>query len=447
MKDKTRLTQIDAAREGILTAEMQKVAQDEGLRPEKILAGIGNGQIVICSNYISSSDKKKVCGVGTGLRTKVNANIGTSRDRINIEEELAKLRACEEAGADAVMDLSTGGDLTDIRKHVIRASTIPVGTVPVYEVLHTACASGKTVADVRPRDFLDAVEKHAQEGVDFVTVHCGLTFDAVLKIKSQGRLNGIVSRGGAFHAQWMVTHQAENPLFDHFDELIAIARKYDIVLSLGDGLRPGALRDATDRGQVQELITLGELQKRAFDAGVQVIIEGPGHVPLDQIEMNMALQKRLCNNAPFYVLGPLVTDVAPGYDHIVSAIGGAVAARYGADFLCYVTPAEHLGLPSADDVREGVIAARIAAHAGDIVKLGERARMWDDRMSEYRQKRDWQGQIRLALDPLKARTYHEQQKAHIEDTCTMCGEYCSYRVSEKTFQDIACGKMIKKVEK
>lgn len=444
MEDKVRLTQIDAARQGIITAEMQKVAVDEGLSVDVIRDGIACGQIVICSNYISSSEKKKVSGVGTGLRTKVNANIGTSRDWIKIDEELDKLRVCEEAGADAVMDLSTGGDLTDIRKRVIAAATIPVGTVPVYEVLHTACAAGKTVADIQARDFLDAVAKHAQEGVDFVTVHCGLTFDAVMKIKNQGRLNGIVSRGGAFHAQWMVTHQAENPLYTYFDELIAIARRYDIVLSLGDGLRPGALRDATDRGQVQELITLGELQKRAFDAGVQVIIEGPGHVPIDQIEMNMALQKRLCNNAPFYVLGPLVTDVAPGYDHIVSAIGGALAARYGADFLCYVTPAEHLGLPTLDDVREGVIAARIAAHAGDIVKLGERARAWDDQISLYRQRRDWQGQLRLALDPLKAQKYHDQKKAHIEDTCTMCGEYCSYRVSEKTFQDISNAKMIKK---
>jgi phosphomethylpyrimidine synthase len=444
MTQKSRLTQIDSARKGIITDEMHKVALAEGVDVEFIRRGIESGEIIIFSNYISSSDTKKVCGVGKGLSTKVNANIGSSRDCVDCAQELEKLKACEEAGADAVMDLSTGGDITAIRKKIIAASSIPVGTVPVYEVLHTFCSEGKTAMDVTAQDFLDAVEKHALEGVDFVTVHCGLTMDAVLHVKEQGRLNGIVSRGGAFHAHWMVMHNAENPLYSHFDDLIAIARKYDVVLSLGDGLRPGALHDATDRGQVQELITLGKLQKRAFDAGVQVIIEGPGHVPLDQIETNMILQKKLCNNAPFYVLGPLVTDVAPGYDHIVSAIGGAQAARYGADFLCYVTPAEHLGLPSVSDVREGVIASRIAAHAGDIVKLGAKARAWDDEISRYRQKRDWPGQLRLALDPVKAKQYHDKKKAAIEDTCTMCGEYCSYRLSEKTLEDIKCEKVFKR---
>lgn len=436
MQTEVHSTQIDAARRGIITEEMLAVAQEEHVEIQQIRDGIASGEIVIFKNKHNANPRKKICGVGKGLFTKVNANIGTSRDWINIDEELAKLEACEKAGAHAVMDLSTGGDLTEIRKAVLKKTTIPVGTVPVYEVLHTACMQGKQIKDLTPEDFLSAIEKHGEEGVDFVTVHCGLTYEAVLRINRQGRLNGIVSRGGAFLAHWMVLHQDENPYYKYYDQVLEICKKYDMVLSLGDGLRPGALKDATDRGQIQELIVLGELQKRALESGVQSIIEGPGHVPIDQIPMNIGLQKQLCNNAPFYVLGPLVTDIAPGYDHIVSAIGGAIAAQHGADFLCYVTPAEHLCLPTKEDVFEGVIASRIAAHAADIAKYGERARRWDDVFSRARQQRDWQSQIANALDPEKARKYHAEKKVAVNDTCSMCGEYCSYRLSEKTFDDL-----------
>lgn len=430
------LTQVEAARAGIITPEMKRVAKDEDVSEEFVRAGIENGTIIIFSNRLSARPDKNIYGVGAGLFTKVNANIGTSRDWLKIDEEIAKLKVAEEAGAHAIMDLSTGGDLTEIRRRVIDESTIPVGTVPVYEVLHTFRSEGKTVMDIQAQDFLDAVEKHCKEGVDFVTVHCGLTMEAVKRVRAQGRIQGIVSRGGAFHANWMIKHKQENPFYSHFDKLIEILKKYDVALSLGDGLRPGAIDDSTDRGQIQELITLGELQQRAFDAGVQVIIEGPGHVPMHEVETNMIMQKKMCNNAPFYVLGPLVTDVAPGYDHITSAIGGAIAAQHGADFLCYVTPAEHLGLPSIDDVREGVIASRIAAHAGDIVKLGAKARKWDNELAKYRQKRDWEGQLKLALDPVKAEKYHSAKTATEEDTCTMCGEYCSYKLSEETFEEM-----------
>jgi len=437
MKNEERqLNQIEAARSGIITEVMVHIAQDEECDGRFIRDGIARGEIVVFGNKKQTAKGRTYYGVGTGLRTKVNANIGTSRDCIDINEELEKLQVAEEAGAHAVMDLSTGGDLTAIRASILNKATIPVGTVPVYEVLHTACSQGKTIADITEEDFIAAIEKHAEEGVDFVTVHCGLTYEAVLRIKNQGRRGGIVSRGGSFLAHWMVLHDKENPYYTHFDEVLKICLDYDIVLSLGDGLRPGAIDDATDRGQIQELVVLGELQKRAFAAGVQVIIEGPGHVPLDQIEMNIKLEKKLCNNAPFYVLGPLVTDVAPGYDHIVSAIGGAIAAQHGADFLCYVTPAEHLRLPTKEDVRNGVIASRIAAHAADVVKLGEKAKRWDDVFSTHRRKRDWDKQISLSLDPTVARQVHEGANPQVEDTCTMCGEYCSYRLSEKTFQDI-----------
>lgn len=436
MSEKEFMTQLEAARAGKITPEMKIVARDEDVNEEFVRSGIENGTIIIFSNRLSARPDKKIYGVGAGLFTKVNANIGTSRDWLKIDEEIEKLKVAEEAGAHAIMDLSTGGDLTAIRERVIAESTIPVGTVPVYEVLHTFRSDGKTVMDIKAEDFLAAVEKHCKEGVDFVTVHCGLTMDAVIRVKRQGRIQGVVSRGGAFHANWMIRHKKENPFYEHFDELLAILKKYDVALSLGDGLRPGAIDDSTDRGQIQELIILGELQKRAFDAGVQTIIEGPGHVPMNEIPTNMIMQKKMCNNSPFYVLGPLVTDVAPGYDHITSAIGGAIAAQHGADFLCYVTPAEHLGLPSVEDVREGVIAARIAAHAGDIVKLGAKAKKWDNELAKYRQKRDWQGQLKLALDPVKAEKYHSSKTASVEDTCTMCGEYCSYKLSEETFGEM-----------
>ncbi len=429
-----KLNQIDASRQGIITDEMARIAQLEEVDAHLIRDAVSRGEVVIFCNK-KRREKGKLCAVGKGLRTKVNANIGTSRDHVDIEEECEKARVADETGADAIMDLSTGGNVTEIRSRVMETSSLAIGTVPVYEILHSSDSFGRGIVNVSEDDFLRVVEKHGEEGIDFVTVHCGLTLDAICRIRNQGRRNWIVSRGGSFLAHWMIEHEKENPYYYHFDELLNILKKYDMVLSLGDGLRPGSLDDATDRGQIQELIILGELQKRALDAGVQVIIEGPGHVPLDQIEANVLLEKKLCNNAPFYVLGPLVTDIAPGYDHIVSAIGGSLAAQYGADFLCYVTPAEHLRLPNVEDVRIGVIASRIAAHSADIVKLGAKAKRWDDVFSAYRQKRDWKGQVPLAIDPKKAQQLHEEIKPSLKDTCSMCGEYCSYRLSEKIFEN------------
>jgi len=362
--------------------------------------------------------------VGAGLATKVNANIGTSSDYGDAETELEKLRVALEAGADAVMDLSTGGDITAIRRAIIAASPRPIGTVPVYQAGVAAIEAHGAIVRMSVDDIFDAIEAHAREGVDFVTVHCGVTQGAIERLKQQGRVTDIVSRGGAFMVGWMLHNDRENPLYEEYDRLLAIAREYDVTLSLGDGMRPGSLADATDRTQVEELITLGELVERARAAGVQVMVEGPGHIPLDQIEMNIRLQKSLCKDAPFYVLGPLVTDIAAGYDHITSAIGGALAAMAGADFLCYVTPSEHLAIPDADDVREGVMASRIAAHAADIVKGIPGAAERDRKMSEARKRLDWEEQARLALDPEKVGRVH-RQRATAGAACSMCGQFCA----------------------
>ncbi len=416
------MTQLEIARKGEISPQMQAVARAESVEVEAVRQGIADGKVVVPANV---NHKNLVpCGVGAGLATKVNANIGNSSDYGDTATELEKLRVALEAGADAVMDLSTGGDIPAIRRAIIAASPRPIGTVPVYQAGVAAIEAHGAIVRMSVDDIFDAIEAHAREGVDFVTVHCGVTQGAIERLKQQGRVTDIVSRGGAFMVGWMLHNDRENPLYEEYDRLLAIAREYDVTLSLGDGMRPGSLADATDRTQVEELITLGELVERARAAGVQVMVEGPGHIPLDQIEMNIRLQKSLCKDAPFYVLGPLVTDIAAGYDHITSAIGGALAAMAGADFLCYVTPSEHLAIPDADDVREGVMASRIAAHAADIVKGIPGAAERDRKMSEARKRLDWEEQARLALDPEKVGRVH-RQRATAGAACSMCGQFCA----------------------
>ena len=355
------MTQLEAAKKGIITEEVKTAALSEKTDAQSLSALVAKGEVVILKNNIRENTVP--IAVGTKTRVKVNANIGSSKDVCDINYEMEKLKAAVSAGADAVMDLSTGGDITAIRRKIISSCTIPLGTVPIYQAAVEMKRSGRGMHTMTPDELFAGVELHAKDGADFVTVHCGITSHSVQAFKSQGRLLDVVSRGGSMHSVWIIKNNMENPFYSDFDRMLEIAAKYDVVLSLGDGMRPGCLNDATDRAQIQELITLGELAKRAYDKNVQVMIEGPGHVPIMDIAANMKLQKKLCNNAPFYVLGPLVTDIAPGYDHITSAIGGAIAASNGADFLCYVTPAEHLRLPDIDDVREGVIVTRIAAHA------------------------------------------------------------------------------------
>jgi len=420
------MTQLEAARKGVVTPEMEEVARQEGYTPQEILEGVAQGLIIIPKN--KKHIHCKATGIGKGLKTKVNANIGTSSDVVDVEEELDKLRAALDAGTDAVMDLSTGGDLDAIRKMVVEASSVPVGTVPIYQAAIESRRSGQPVVEMSVDEIFGAIEKHAEDGVDFVTVHCGVTRETVARMEKEGRVLGVVSRGGAFLIAWMKYNNKENPLYEYYDRLLELAKEYDLTLSLGDGFRPGCLADATDRGQIQELIIVGELVQRAWDAGVQVMVEGPGHVPIDQVAANMTLQKRLCHGAPFYVLGPLVTDVAPGYDHIVAAIGGAIAATHGADFICYVTPSEHLRLPTVDDVREGVIAARIAGHAADLVKGVPGAWEWDLEMGKARWDLDWERQIKLAMDPEKARAMRETRPPREEEVCTMCGEFCAIKL-------------------
>ncbi|MCJ7494231.1 MAG: phosphomethylpyrimidine synthase ThiC, partial [Deltaproteobacteria bacterium] len=397
-----------------------------GISAETIRQGIAEGTIVITQNVKHQTISP--LAIGKGLRTKVNANVGTSKDHTNIEEELAKVRAAIEAGADTIMDLSTGPAIGETRKTVIRASTVPVGTVPIYQAaVEMPEKKNRPMVEMTADDLFEVIERHGEDGVDFITVHCGVTLRSVETIKKEGRLLGVVSRGGAILVEWMHYNKKENPLFESYDRLLEIAKAYDMTLSLGDGLRPGCLADATDRGQIQELLLLGELTERAWAKGVQVMIEGPGHVPLQQIEANVLLQKRICHGAPFYVLGPLVTDIAPGYDHITGAIGGAIAAWAGADFLCYVTPSEHLRLPTVEDVREGVIASKIAGHAGDIARGLKGAMDQDACMARARKALNWPEQIRLAVDPERARKLRESRMPKESDVCTMCGELCAIK--------------------
>jgi len=423
------MTQLSQAAEGITAPEMEAVAKAEGLNPEFVREGVARGTIVITKN--TKHDFDNICGIGAGLRTKINANIGTSGDFCDLDYELKKLAMARQCGADTVMDLSTGGDLRHIRREIIGQAGIPVGTVPIYQVMVELAEQQKPFSAMEPNHLFEVIEQHAADGVDFVTVHCGVTQGALDQLRRQKRVMDIVSRGGAFLAEWILVNKKENPLYEQFDRLIEIAFKYDLTLSLGDGLRPGCLADATDRAQIEELITLGQLAKQAHAAGVQVIVEGPGHVPLNDIAENVKIQKKLCNGAPFYVLGPLVTDIAPGYDHITSAIGGAIAAAAGADYLCYVTPAEHLRLPTIEDVREGVIAARIAGHAADIAKGVKGAELPDLEMARHRRVRDWKRQIELALDPERAEQLHDASKSTMDDVCTMCGRFCSMKMLDK----------------
>ncbi len=417
---------IKDAQAGTITENMRAVAAAEQVTGEFLLPEIVAGRIIIPANRNHAGVKP--IGIGRGLTTKVNANIGTSKDCAQLDDELRKLEVSIRAGADTVMDLSTGGDIDQVRREVLRHATVPVGTVPIYQAAIEATSRKKAIVDMSVDEIFRVIERHAEDGVDFITVHCGLTRQAAAKIRSEGRIMDVVSRGGSFTVAWMIHNKRENPLYEYYDRLLEIALAYDMTLSLGDGLRPGCLADATDRAQIQELIILGELAQRALDRGVQVMIEGPGHMPINQIEANILLEKRLCHGAPFYVLGPLVTDAAPGYDHITSAIGGAIAAAYGADFLCYVTPSEHLRLPTIEDVHEGVIASKIAAHAADIAKGLPGAIQRDNAMAHCRKKMDWQGQIRAALDPERARTFRDSRAPSDSDVCTMCGEYCAIKI-------------------
>lgn len=423
--------QLESARAQKITPALRRVAAQEGVDEEQLRQLVADGKaIILANNRRKDSDPR---GVGKGLSVKVNANIGTSSEYIDVDLEIEKLRVAEAAGADAVMDLSTGGDLDHIRKTVISHAHIPIGTVPIYQAAIEAVRKKKSITKMEPDELFDVIEKHGADGVDFVTVHCGVTRASIERLRRQGRITDIVSRGGAFLTEWMIVNEKENPLYEQFDRLVSIAAKYDMTLSLGDGLRPGCTADATDRAQVQELLTLGELGTEATRQGVQVMIEGPGHVPLNQIETNIMLEKKLCNEAPFYVLGPIVTDVAPGYDHITSAIGGALAGYCGADFICYVTPSEHLGLPGAQDVREGVIVARIAAQAADLARGSRQAVERNAEMSRYRKALDWEGQIKMAIDPDKIKSFRKERSLD-DDVCSMCGEYCAMKIVRDFFK-------------
>jgi len=422
------MTQIEFARKGIISPEMKKVALVEQLDEERLCRNISSGSAVIPANV--NHPVSGTCGIGKGLKIKVNANIGTSSDVGTMSGELEKLQVSIRSGADTVMDLSTGGDIRTVRKTILKQSSVPIGTVPIYQAMIEAGEKYGPIVKATADDIFRAIEEQAAEGVDFITVHCGVTQSAIKSLKSQRRVTDIVSRGGAFLLGWMLYHEKENPLYENYDRLLDIAVRYDVTLSLGDGMRPGSLADASDRPQIRELITLGELVERAWQAGVQVMVEGPGHLPLDHIAMNMQLQKSLCKGAPFYVLGPLVTDVGAGYDHITGAIGGAIAGAYGADFLCYVTPAEHLSLPDVEDVRNGVIASRIAAHAADIIRSGGKAAEWDRKMSMARKRLDWEAQADLSIDPEKAREIRSKYAVKGR-ACSMCGEYCAMDLVEK----------------
>jgi len=420
------MTQLEAARSGQITEEMRICAEREGIAPETLRRGVEEGTIVVVRNALHRG--LMPLAIGKGLRTKVNANIGTSRDRADVAVELEKVRICVDAGADTIMDLSTGGDIRSIRRAILEASPLVLGTVPIYQAAARMLELKKSFVEMTGEDLFEAIEENGRDGVDFITVHCGVTRRSVAAVESQGRLLGIVSRGGSLTAHWMDVNGRENPLYEQYDRLVDIARRYDMVLSLGDGLRPGCLADATDRGQIQELVLLGELAERARDRGVQVMIEGPGHVPIQDIVANIQLQKRLCSGAPFYVLGPLPTDIAPGYDHLTSAIGGAIAGAAGADFLCYVTPSEHLRLPTLEDVREGIMASRIAAHIADLAKGLPGAWERDRSMGRYRKELNWEGQIGASIDPDKSRAMLETSRSAEEEGCTMCGEFCAVRM-------------------
>ena len=424
------MTQMTEAKKGNITSQMQAVAEFERIDVEKIVRGLANGRIVIPKNV---NRQTKACGIGQGLTTKINANIGSSNQIEDIDLEIKKARLAADFGADAIMDLSTGPKLLEFREKIMNEVDVPIGTVPIYEAGVVTLNKGKEIIDMDEDDIFNSIIHQAKDGVDFMTLHCGINRDLVDKLQKAKRMMGIVSRGGTFLASWILHNEKENPLFANYDYLLEIALEYDIALSLGDGLRPGCLSDATDTSQIQELVTLGTLVKRAQEVGVQTMVEGPGHVPLNQIRSNMEIQKTLCHGAPFYVLGPIVTDLAPGYDHITSAIGGAIAAASGADFLCYVTPAEHLSLPSLDDVKEGVIASKIAAQAADVALGLDKAWENEIKMATARKNFDWETQFDLAFDKVKPRHYRNKCELEDDEMCSMCGEYCAVKIAKGDF--------------
>ena len=415
-------TQMEAARKGIITKELAYVAKNEGMDEKELLG------LVACGKAIIPANKRHTCikpsGIGNKLRTKINVNLGTSRDCTDLEMEMEKVKSAVELGAEAIMDLSSFGDTQKFRRKLTSECPAVIGTVPIYDAV---VYYHKALKEITAREWIDVVRMHAEDGVDFMTIHCGINKETAGKFKRNKRLTNIVSRGGSIIFAWMEMTGEENPFFEYYDEILDICREYDVTMSLGDACRPGCLKDASDISQIEELITLGELTKRAWEKDVQVMVEGPGHMPLDQIAANMKIQQTICQGAPFYVLGPLVTDVAPGYDHITAAIGGAVAAANGASFLCYVTSAEHLRLPDVNDVKEGIMASKIAAHAADIAKGIKGARDWDDEMSTARKKLDWEEMFRLSIDPGKARDYRASAKPEKEDTCSMCGNFCAVK--------------------
>lgn len=415
-------TQMDAARQGIITKEMELVAKKERMTPEEVRAYVAKGQIAIpCNKNHTCIDPN---GIGSMLKTKINVNLGTSRDCKDLDVEVEKVKNAVDMGAESIMDLSSFGDTQVFRRRLTAECPAIIGTVPIYDAV---VYYHKALKEITTEEWLDIVRTHAEDGVDFMTIHCGINRDTAKRFKANKRLTNIVSRGGSIIFAWMEMTGKENPFYEHFDDILEICRKYDVTLSLGDACRPGCIEDASDISQIEELVTLGELTRRAWEKDVQVIIEGPGHMPLNQIEANMRIQKEICKGAPFYVLGPLVTDVAPGYDHITAAIGGAIAAAYGASFLCYVTPAEHLRLPNLEDVKEGIIASRIAAHAADLAKGIRGAGEWDHEMSLARKNLDWERMFELSIDPEKARRYRAEAKPEKEDTCSMCGNFCAVK--------------------
>ncbi|MEW6087297.1 MAG: phosphomethylpyrimidine synthase ThiC [bacterium] len=419
------MTLREKANNKIITQEIIKLSRIEKISPEEIRKKIAEGKIAVPRN---KKRKIKICGIGEGLRTKVNANIGTSPLAFSLKNEIKKLEIAIDAGTDTIMDLSCGGNVDKIRKKLLSLCPIPFGTVPIYQAAQETTKKGKNITDIPVELFFDVIEKQAEDGVDFMTIHCGVTRYVLEKLKQKKRITGIVSRGGAIIASWMKQNRKENPFFENFERLLKIAKKYDLTLSLGDGLRPGCIADASDPGQIEELKTLGKLCQKAWNDGVQIIIEGPGHVPIHQIKRNVELEKKYTKGAPFYCLGPLVTDVAPGYDHITSSIGAALAASYGVDFICYVTPAEHLKLPSVNDVKEGVIASRIAGHAADIAKGIPLASVWDKKMAIARKNLSWKKQMQMAIDPKKAEFIHSLSNVANGKECSMCGEFCAMKV-------------------
>ncbi|MEG0249250.1 MAG: phosphomethylpyrimidine synthase ThiC [Peptostreptococcus sp.] len=419
-------TQMEAAKKGILTNEMKSIAEKEHMDPKLLMSKVAEGKIAIPAN--KNHKNLKAEGVGEGLTTKINVNLGISRDCPDVDKELEKVQKAIEMDAEAIMDLSSFGKTKEFRQKLVNMSTAMIGTVPVYDAIGFY---DKELKDITSDEFLDVVRRHAEDGVDFVTIHVGMNREAMNIFKRNKRKTNIVSRGGSLMYAWMELNDAENPFFERYDELLDICAEYDVTLSLGDALRPGCIDDSSDAAQIKELITLGELTLRAWEKNVQVIIEGPGHMSMDEIQANVVMQKKLCHGAPFYVLGPIVTDVAPGYDHITSAIGGAIAAAAGVDFLCYVTPAEHLRLPSLEDMKEGIIATKIAAHAADLAKKVPHARDWDNAMSDARAELDWDKMFDLAIDNEKAKRYREESTPEHNDSCTMCGKMCSMRTMKK----------------